>query len=251
MEHNAPMKQKTIGVLGGLSNISTSEYYTLLNSKMMERAGDPDIAETLIAGMNFGNIERWLLSNNWQAMEDYFEKNIDRLLAGGADFIICASNTCHKTFDAILKRRPFPHLHIGDATARAIQKRGLKRVSLFGTNHTMLGKFIKNRLEDRYNIQCLIPNEEERSEIDRVIYQELCKGVFTPASRDFYLAVAERMAREQGSQGVILGCTEIGQLIKQSDLPRHPIFDTTEIHCQAIVDFALEGSDQMQKRTAA
>lgn len=240
-----PFKQKTIGVLGGLSNIATAEYYSLLNSMVMERASDPDIAETLIAGMNFGNIETWLLSGNWPKMEAYFSKNVDRLIAGGADFVICASNTCHKTFDAVMKFKRIPYLHIADATAQAILDKGLSTVSLFGTRYTMEEDFLKERLLKRFGITCIIPREEERLEIDRVIYQELCKGRFTPEARRHYLGVADRLQTEEGSQGLILGCTEIGQLIMQKDRPDHPMFDTTRIHCAAAADYAL-GLDDRQ-----
>lgn len=245
MVRDRPYPQKTIGVLGGLSNIATAEYYRLLNEMVMARAGNPDIAETLIAGMNFGNIEKWLLTGNWPKMEAYFNRSLDMLEAGGVDFVICASNTCHKTFDTVMKNRKIPYLHIADATAHAILDKGLKRVSLFGTRYTMEEDFIKERLQTRFGINCVTPNEAERAEIDRIIYQELCKGEFPPSSRDTYLSVSDRLRKEEKSEGLIMGCTEIGLLIRQSDRPDFPMFDTTQIHCAAAADYAL-GLDDRQ-----
>ena len=238
-----PLAQKTIGILGGSSNVATGEYYRLLNEAANRRLGGWDIAETLIAGMNFGNIEAFVRAGDWPALESYMARKLDALLDGGAEVILCVSNTLHKPLTPIIESRGASFIHIVDPTGEAIRKAGLKRIALFGTKPVMEMDYLKDRYRERYGLEIVVPSEAEQSEIDRIIFDELTRYQVLPASKQCYLDIAERLAREEGAEGLILGCTEIFLLIEQSDRPDLPMFNTTELHCQAAIDFALPLSD--------
>ena len=156
---------------------------------------------------------------------------------GGADFIIICTNTMHKVAEAVQKSVSIPLLHLADATAEKIRVKGLKTIALLGTRFTMEEDFYKGRLVDNYGLDVIVPNEKEMDVIHQVIYSELCLGKIDSNSRKKYLDIIDRLKRE-GAEGVILGCTEIGLLVKQEDTDI-PLFDTTEIHARAAVDFAL------------
>jgi aspartate racemase len=158
--------------------------------------------------------------------------------AGGADFVMFCTNTMHKVADEVQKHLRIPILHIADATAQTIKAVGLKKVGLLGTKFTMEEDFYKGRLAQRHNLEIIIPNTEAREVVHRIIYDELCMGEMKPSSKTKYLEIIERLAKE-GAEGIILGCTEIGLLIKEDDV-RVPLFDTTRIHALAAVEYALQ-----------
>ncbi|MCF6343447.1 MAG: amino acid racemase [Devosiaceae bacterium] len=234
-----PQKQKVIGLLGGCSNVATGEYYKFINDEVNARLGGWEIAETLIAGMNFGNIEAWLREDNWLDLTYYLEQKIDCLIVGGADVILCVSNTLHKPLGSILKNRNIPNIHIVDPTGKAIQKSGLKKVALFGTLPVMQMDYLKNRYEQKFELEILLPNKKEQEDIDQIIFDELVKSNVRLSSKRRYLEIADRMANENGAEGLIMGCTEIFLLIQQDDCPDFPLFNTAQLHCHAAVDFAL------------
>ncbi|MCT8266631.1 amino acid racemase [Afifella sp. JA880] len=234
-----PLTQKTIGVLGGSSNIATGHYYRFLNEIVNARLGGWDIAETVIVGMNFGNIEAFLHADDWASLEAYMAKKVDALIAAGADVIVGVSNTLHKPMEAILASRDIDYIHIVDPTGEAIRKAGLKRVALFGTRPIMEMDYARRRYEEKFGLEIVVPNSDERAEIDRIIFDELVKDVIRPQSKARYLEIAGRLAREEGAEGLILGCTEIFLLIDQKDRPDFPMFNTTRLHCEAAVDYAL------------
>ncbi len=235
-----PLKQKTIGILGGSSNVATAEYYRIINAMVNERLGGWDIAELLISSMNFGNIEHFLRNDDWAGLTRDLEQHTDRLIAGGADAILCVSNTLHKPLATIMAKRNTPQIHIADPTGRAIQDAGLTRVALLGTKPTMSLPYLRDYYKTQFGLGIVTPSPEEQTEIDRIIFDELVKSEIRDISRQTYLNITDRLVREQGAEGVILGCTEIFLLIGQHDRPHLPMFNTTELHCAAAVDFALQ-----------
>ncbi|MEL6587258.1 MAG: amino acid racemase [Pseudomonadota bacterium] len=234
-----PALQKTIGLLGGCSNVATAEYYRFLNDAVNARLGGWDIAETLIAGMNFGNIEAFVRGDDWDGLSRYMQTKIDALVAGGADVVLCVSNTLHKPLEGLMAQAPIPMIHIADPTGAAMRDQGLTRVALFGTRPVMQMAYLKDRFHQKFGVEAISPTEAEQAEIDRIIFDELVKGDLKPASKARYLDIAARMRDEGGAQGLILGCTEIFLLVAQADMPDFPMFNTAKLHCDAAVDFAL------------
>lgn len=234
-----PLKQKTIGILGGSSNVATAEYYRMINAMVNERLGGWDIAEMLISSMNFGNIEHFLRKDDWAGLQANMETHVDRLIAGGADAILCVSNTLHRPLAPLMANRRVPQIHIADPTGTAIRAAGLDRVALLGTKPTMSLPYLRDYYETRFGIGIVTPSPAEQDAIDRIIFDELVKADIRDASREVYLTITDRLTRDHGAQGVILGCTEIFLLMRQSDRPGLPMFNTTELHCRAAVDFAL------------
>lgn len=234
----APVRQRTVGIIGGVSDVATVEYYRKLNAHVRAMAGGANIARTLVDGLNVAEVIDWLTRGDEAAMEAAFEEAVDRLLRAGADTVLCASNTCHKALDAIAARRDFPHIHIADATAAALREAGVRRAVLLGSMETMEEPFLRQRLS-RHGVETVVPAAADRREVDRVIFEELVEGRFRARSRLAYVSIARHCMAEQGAQGVILGCTEIGQLVGQADMPDVPVFDTTDIHCRAAARFAL------------
>ena len=231
-------KLKRIGILGGSSDQATSDYYTRLNAAVRLRLGGWNTAELIITSMNFAFSADCVRSGNWDAMADYLSDRARGLQAGGADVFLCVSNTLHKVADRFVASVDIPFLHIADSTGRDIQRQGLKKVSLLGTKQVMEGDHIKRRLVDNFRIETIVPTEEERTDVDRIIFDELCQGVFTESSKARYLQIVDRLAAE-GAEGAILGCTEIPLLIAQADRPGHPMFDTTGLHVEEAVDFSI------------
>ena len=233
-----PVKQKTIGILGGMSNQATAEYYRLLNSEVNRRLGGWEIAETMIAGLNFGNIEYFVRNEKWDEAGEYLASKAMAVQAAGADFLLCVSNTMHRVADRFTRGLSIPFLHIAEPTGTAIIARRLTRVGLLGTKPVMSAQFLRNYYERRFGIDILVPEEADQREVDRVIFEELVRGRMLPESKQRYLAVCRRL-QERGAQGVILGCTEIFLLVSQSDLPELQCFDTTTLHVTAAVEMAL------------
>lgn len=228
---------KTIGLLGGMSWESTLPYYRHINEAVRERLGGLHSARLVLYSLDFHEIEALQRQGDWAAAGTLLADAARRLESAGADFLLLCTNTMHKVADAIEAASALPLLHIADPTAAAIQAAGLQRVGLLGTRFTMEQLFYRQRLEDRHGIQVLVPDEPDRAEVHRVIYEELCRGVVSEVSRQAYRQVITRLVA-RGAQAVILGCTEIGLLVRADDA-EVPLFDTCVLHAQAAAERAL------------
>lgn len=229
---------KRIGILGGSSDQATADYYARLNRAVNVREGGRNTAELLISSMNFAFSAKCVLEDRWDEMGEYLAVRAKALQGAGAELIICVSNTLHKTAPTFTAGLEIPFLHIVDPTARAIHRQGLKRVALLGTRPVMAGNHITSRYEDLFGIEMIVPDEEGQRIVDTIIFEELCAGIFTAKSKARYLEVIADLER-RGAQGVILGCTEIPLLVNQADRPEFPMFDTTGLHVEEAIDFAL------------
>lgn len=229
---------RTIGVIGGMSWESSALYYQWINRGVRDRCGPLHSARLLLDSLDFSCIAQWQRDGDWDAAGEALAASARRLEAGGAECIILATNTMHKVADAVTSATRLPFIHIADPTGDAIRRQGLDKVLLLGTAFTMNEDFYRSRLLDRHGVHCLLPDEPDRARVHRIIYEELCAGVISDASRDVYRSVVAS-AHAAGAQGVILGCTEIGLLLGQQDSPV-PLFDTAALHAQAAVDFALQ-----------
>ncbi|WP_293265755.1 aspartate/glutamate racemase family protein [Neptunomonas sp.] len=228
---------QTIGLLGGMSWESTVSYYQLINQGIKRELGGLHSAKIILNSVDFQAIEVCQARNNWQGAADILCKAALNVQAGGADFLLICTNTMHKVAGAIEAEIDIPLLHIADATAQSLVSQGVSRVALLGTQFTMEQDFYKGRLSDCYGLDVVIPTTADRAIIHDVIYNELCRGNVLEKSKQEYLRIINQMA-VQDVDAVILGCTEIGLLIKQADTSI-PLFDTTEIHAQAAVAYAL------------
>lgn len=233
-----PLQQKVIGVLGGMSNQATGEYYRMLNERLNKHLGGWDNGEIVVVSVNFGNIEYFVRQNLWNDARYYLAEKVELLERAGADVIICVSNTMHRVVEPIMAERPTPFIHIADPTAAAIQKSGIQRVGLIGTMPVMQSEDLRQRYRERFGIEIIAPSDADKVIVDRIIFDELVRRDLRAESKREYLRVVEAL-RAEGAQGVILGCTEIFLLIGQSDLPDFPVFDTTELHVEAAAAFAL------------
>lgn len=229
---------KTIGMLGGMSWESTAVYYRLINRAVREKLGGVHSAKALIHSFDFGEIAALQADGKWDEATNRMTAAGAGLARGGAGFLIVCCNTMHLMADAVEQAAGIPLLHIADPLGRAIAARGLKRVGLIGSCHTMeKGGVIVDRLKGRFGLEILVPGEEERGRIHRIIIEELCRGEFLePARETCRAAMAGLVAR--GAQGIILGCTEIPLLVKSEDASV-PMFDTTALHAMAAVEMAL------------
>ena len=236
-------EMKTIGIIGGVSWVSSIEYYRLLNEMVGQKLGGLHSAKLLMYSIEFGEFseqERLAEKGDWNALNKTIIDAAQRLKRGGADFIIIASNTINSRADYIQETVGIPVLHIADATGEKVNESGIKTVALLGTKYTMEQDFYRERLE-KYGLNVVIPNETERDIINTVIFDELCAGKFYNSSKEKYIQIINRLVNEEGAEGVILGCTEIPLLIKQEDVSV-PVFDTTAIHCEAAVKYALNST---------
>jgi len=228
---------KTIGLLAGMSWESSIEYYRFLNQMVRERAGGLSSARLVISSVNFAPLSAHMHDGRWDLIAETLGAEAARVERAGADFLVLGTNSMHHVADAISSAVSIPFLHIVDPTGAAIAARGLKTVGLLGTRFTMEKEFFKGRLQKSYGIETVVPGDEDRALVHRVIFDELCLGVVTDASRAAYGAVIDRLVA-RGAEGVILGCTEIGLLLKDGDCTV-PLFDTTRLHAAAAVDLAL------------
>ena len=234
-EKPRPLPQKTIGVLGGMSNQATGEYYRLLNERLNARLGGWDNGEIVIVSVNFGNIEYFVRNDRWDQAKTYLAGKVESLERAGADLIVCVSNTMHKVVVPIMSERKTPFIHIADPTGEAIRKAGLGQVGLLGTMSVMKSQELHSHFRDRFGVEIVVPSDADREIVDRIIFNELVRRELRNDSKGEYLRIIKDM-QARGAEGVILGCTEIFLLIGQSDLPGFLIFDTTELHVQAAVD---------------
>ena len=228
---------KTIGILGGMSAASTQLYYAELCRQTRERLGGLHSPQLLIRSLDFAEIEKLQVKGAWTEAGDILNQEAKALERGGADIVVLATNTMHKLADQMMAGVGIPLLHIADATAQAIDAAGLKRPGLMATGFTMEQSFYTDRLVEAGLIPVL-PNDADRAETHRIIYEELCKDVTTSVSEAAYVAIAGRV-KESGADCLILGCTEVGMLLNESNVPM-PVFDTTLIHCSAALDWALQ-----------
>ena len=229
---------KTIGLLGGMSWESTQTYYRLINEGVKSRLGGLHSAKLVLYSVDFAEIEALQHQGDWPATARILCGAALSLENAGADFLMIGTNTMHKVAPEIEEAINIPLLHIADATAKVLTQDNIQRVGLLGTRFTMEQAFYRERLEAA-GIEVVTPDAPQRAEVHRVIYEELCQGEIQAPSREAYLAVINSLA-EQGAQAVILGCTEIGLLIKQTDTPV-PLYDTTAIHAAQAVNQALTG----------
>lgn len=227
---------KTIGLIGGMSWESTVTYYQIINETIQQELGGLHSAKILLYSVDFAEIEQCQATGNWEKSAEILSKAAKNLAFAGADFILICTNTMHKVAPQIQSHISIPVIHIAEATADTLRKSGISKVALLGTKYTMTQDFYKDKLTAA-GIQVLIPNETDVALINNIIYEELCLGVISPGSKDIYLSIINKLAG-QGAQGVILGCTEIGLLIQQSDTTL-PVFDTTRIHAQKAALLAL------------
>ena len=228
---------KTIGLIGGLSWESSIEYYRIINQETQRRLGGLHSAKCLMHSFDFAEIEALQAAGDWQAATKRMIAAARSLEGAGADCIVICSNTMHRMADDVAAAVDLPLIHIADATAEFILADGLQSVGLLGTRYTMEQDFYKGRMADRFGLDVRIPDAEGRDIVHRIIYEELVRGVIKSDSRAGYQAVIENL-RENGAQAVILGCTEIGLLIKPEHCPI-PSYDTTYLHALAAVEWAL------------
>lgn len=227
---------KTIGMIGGMSWESSAEYYRLINDEVKMRLGGLHSAKCILYSVDFDEIERCQSENRWDDAGRILGEAAAGLEKAGADFIIICTNTMHKVIERVAERTRLPILHIADETADQIKKQGIGKVGLLGTKYTMEQDFYKSRIESR-EIEVLIPKENERDLINKTIFGELCLGKIQEPSKEYFKKIIEKLIAD-GAEGIILGCTEIGLLIKQEDSPV-PLFDTTVIHARGAVEEAL------------
>ena len=239
MTSRRPISLRTIGILGGMSDQATAEYYRLINHAVNRRLGGWDIAETVIVGVNFGNIQHFIANQLWPQAGAYLSAKAQAAERAGADLLICASNTLHCVADKFTENLKIPFLHIADPTGEAIRRAGLKKVALLGTRPTMSMPYWPDYYWNKHNLQVSAPSEVDQHRLNQIIFDELVRGVIRPESKAFYLEVCNCLHR-QGAEGVIFGCTEIFLLMSQPDMPDFPMFNTTTLHVEAAVEAALK-----------
>ena len=228
---------KTIGLIGGMSWESSLEYYRIVNETVKEKLGGLHSCKCLMYSVDFGVIEALQHQNKWDELTKLMIEAAQNLKHGGADFIVICTNTMHKMAPEIETATGLNVLHIADVTGAAISKDQIQKVGLLGTRFTMEGDFYKKRLKDNYDIEVIIPEDADRQIIHDIIYNELCLGIIKDDSRQKYIDIINKLCAN-GAEGIILGCTEIPLLINQSDV-LIPVYDTTKIHAESAVDFAL------------
>jgi len=229
---------QTIGMIGGMSWESSIEYYRIINETVRGRLGGLHSAKSVMASVDFAEIEMMQNQGRWDEATQMMVDTARQVEKGGADFLIICTNTMHRMADEVQAAINIPLLHIADATADRVRSKGITSVGLLGTRYTMEDVFYRGRLEDKHSLEVLIPNQEDREIVHRVIYDELVQGKINPESKSGYVRIIRNLIH-LGSEGIILGCTEIGLLIKENVCPA-PLFDTTKIHAEAAVDLALD-----------
>ncbi len=229
---------KTIGLLGGMSWQSTAEYYRLINNVAMNQSGVHCFPPIILYSVDFGSIQEFQSAGRWTNVARELISAAARIEQAGADFLLVCANTAHMVASEIEQSISIPLVHIADAAAEEIQRRGITSVGLLGSRITMEEAFYKGRLAEKYGLRVIIPHSNSRKTVDRIIYQELCRGEISEHSRNNLLQIICELEKE-GAQGIILGCTELPLLIKEADTSI-PLFDTTSIHARKAVLLALE-----------
>ena len=228
---------KTIGMLGGMSWESTTSYYKAVNEGVKNALGGLHSAKICLVSVDFDEIEKLQSKGDWPAAAVILSQAARSVEAGGADFLLICTNTMHKVAPEIEKAISIPVLHIADATAERLLTDNIKRVGLLGTRFTMEQEFYKGRLSDKYGIDVLVPNAEDRDNVHQIIFSELCLGKILTGSRENYLRIIDAL-QKKGAEAVILGCTEISLLVQQKHTSV-PLYDTTDIHAAQAVQMAL------------
>ncbi|MDV7338393.1 aspartate/glutamate racemase family protein [Terasakiella sp. A23] len=229
---------KCIGMLGGMSWESTQSYYKGLNKGVKDRLGGLHSARISLHSVDFAEIEKLQHAGDWDKTAKILTEAAVGVEKSGADFLMICTNTMHKVAPAIEEALTIPLLHIADATGQKLKEDGIKRVGLLGTKFTMEQDFYKGYLTQHHGIEVMVPDEAQREWVHQIIYDELCLGEIKEDSRKLYLAIIEDMA-EEGCEAVILGCTEIALLVQQ-DQTDVPLYDTTQIHVEKAIDWALD-----------
>jgi len=237
---------RSIGLLGGMSWESTAEYYRLINRGVAQRRGGLHSASVLMHSVDFADVARLQQIGDWPAAGRLLADAAVGLERIGADAIVLCTNTMHHVSGAIEAAIRVPLLHIVDPTATALQRAGVRRAGLIGTRYTMELPFWRERLLERFGIELIVPDADDRATVHRVIYEELCRGVIRPESRAAYSEIIGRLG-QAGAEAIVLGCTEIMLLIGSADV-RLPVFDTPALHADAAIAFAV-GVDTTAERT--
>jgi aspartate racemase len=229
---------KTIGHLGGMSWESTQDYYRLVNEEVRSHLGGLHSAKVVMLSVDFHEVEALMRAEEWDRVGDFLVERAKRVEAAGADFLLLCTNTMHKLADRIESSLSIPLLHIADAVAQSVKERGMRKIALLGTRFTMEQDFYSGRLKEKFGLEVIIPEAADRDLVDRVIFDELCRGIVRQESREAYMVIIDKLHAE-GAEGLIEGCTEIPMLIDQEHSTL-PIFDTTAIHAEAAVRWSLE-----------
>ncbi|HEM6341505.1 TPA: aspartate/glutamate racemase family protein [Streptococcus suis] len=227
---------KTIGLIGGMSWESTTSYYQLINETIKNELGGLHSAKILLYSVDFAEIEHYQASGDWAKSAEVLSKIAQKLEQAGADFVVICTNTMHKVAPQIQEKITIPILHIAQATAESLLENGIQKVGLLGTKYTMTQDFYKDKLLEA-GLEVLIPDQAGIAEVNRIIYDELCLGDIKDNSKQTYLAIIDDL-KNAGAQSVILGCTEIGLLVKQADTDL-PLYDTTAIHAEKAAQLAV------------
>jgi aspartate racemase len=215
-------------------------YYQIINRRVKERLGGVHSARSLMYSVDFDIVARMQQDGDWAGIEKMMVDLAQRLESAGADCVVICANTIHLVADAVERSVGIPLIHIGDATGEAIKKAGMKKVGLLGTKYTMEKAFLKERLLDKFGIETIVPDEADREKVHSVIYNELVKGDIKNESRCIYLEIIDTLTR-RGVEGIILGCTEIPLLVSR-EFTGAILFDTTKVHAEKAVEFALAGA---------
>ena len=228
---------KTIGMIGGMSWESTLEYYRLLNEGVKSKLGGLHSAKILMYSVDFSEIEELQRTRDWAAATDVMLEIARGLEKAGAELLMICTNTMHRMAEEVQAGIGIPLLHIADAAAAEVRRRGLATVGLLGTRFTMEQDFYRGRLKDKHGIDVIIPSDPDMALVHNVIYNELCLGELRPESKKIFLGIIDKLA-DEGAEGIVLGCTEIPLLIKQEDT-QLSVLNTTELHAAAAVEAAL------------
>ena len=230
---------KTIGIIGGMSYESSLHYYERINRQVNDVAGGLTCAKLIVYNVNFEEIHELMLKDDWNSIGEILGEVAKKLESVGADYLVIATNTIHKVANIIQNYISIPLIHISDCVSEKCKESNISYLGLLGTKYSMCEDFLKDRLMMN-GLNVITPdNDDEIEEINRIIFDELCKGIIKDCSKKYYVDVINKMIQDKGIKGVIFGCTEIEMLVKQSDL-NIPIFDTTQSHIDCIVDYALE-----------
>lgn len=227
---------KILGLIGGISWVSTVDYYTLINQGVNEKLGGLNFSECIIYSFNYAEIKKNNDTNDWEKTFQMVLKASNHLKSCGATSIVLCANTMHLIADRLEKEINIPVIHIATVTANEIVKNGIKKVGLLGTKFTMELDFFKSKLEEK-GITAIIPDEHDREFVHNTIFDELGKGIVKPETKAKYLKIIEKLI-ENGAEGIILGCTEIPLIVKENDV-KVPTFDTTLLHSKAAIEFIL------------
>ncbi len=228
---------KKIGLIGGMSWESTQDYYRIINEEVSRRLGGLHSAKIVMDSVDFDEVEKLQHAGEWDRLGNMLAESAQNLERAGADCVLICTNTMHKCAQQIAASVQIPLIHLADATGENVKQQGLKRVGLLGTKFTMEHDFYKGRLAEKFELEVMVPDENDREFVHEVIYEQLCRGDIRAVSRQKYLEIIQKMIAK-GAEGIILGCTEIPLLVKQEDVSV-PVFDTTGIHAIAAVDYAF------------